>query len=110
MTEAYRIEEFFYGKFNWTIEKMNFYINFTCVWNIALITAATLETKGASTTWKQWEPEQRLQLRQVVLGHTAKPNEFNIIEVMITFSFKEIKKNEWNEWNAYIYVPIALLK
>lgn len=45
--------------------------------------AATLDKKEPATTWQslEWEPDQRLQLRQIMLGHTAKENEYNVIEV-----------------------------
>lgn len=82
MTEAFRVEEFFYGKcdkcnkreIRVDTKKLFFFMNIIYV-------AATLEKKGTSTTWTQWEPDQRLQLRQVLLAHTAKPDEFNVVEV-----------------------------
>lgn len=48
---------------------------------------ATLDKKGASVTWdSKSESEEsmnadRLHLRQILLGHTAKENEYNVIEV-----------------------------
>lgn len=47
------------------------------------IIATTLEKAGASSTWEplQWEPAQRLAIRQLMLGHTAKPGEYNVIQV-----------------------------
>lgn len=51
--------------------------------NILLITATTLDKAEASSTWQplDWEPAQRLAIRQLMLGHTAKPDEFNVVEV-----------------------------
>lgn len=45
--------------------------------------ATTLDSAGATSTWKplEWEPAQRLAIRQLMLGHTAKENEFNVVEV-----------------------------
>lgn len=48
---------------------------------------ATLDKKGASVTWdSKSESEEsmnadRLHLRQILLGHTAKENEYNVVEV-----------------------------
>lgn len=50
-------------------------------------TGATLDKKGASITWDS-KPENedvmntdRLHLRQILLGHTAKENEYNVVQV-----------------------------
>lgn len=45
--------------------------------------ATTLDKEGAKSIWTpaQWEPAQRLAIRQLMLGHTAKADEFNVIEV-----------------------------
>lgn len=51
-----------------------------------------------STTWTEWEPDQRLQLRQVLLAHTAKIGEFNVIEV------------EAPSTSGQLRMPIAILK
>lgn len=48
---------------------------------------ATLDKNGASTTWDtkvkgdDSSNADRLHLRQILLGHTAKENEYNVIEV-----------------------------
>lgn len=51
--------------------------------------AATLDKKGATVTCLK-EPEnvdlhryeeKRLHIRQILLGHTAKENEYNVVEV-----------------------------
>lgn len=53
--------------------------------------ATTLDKEQASSTWQplQWEPGQRLAIRQLMLGHTAKENEFNVIEVSVEISNKK---------------------
>lgn len=45
--------------------------------------ATTLDKEGAESVWTpvQWEPAQRLAIRQLMLGHTAKAGEYNVIEV-----------------------------
>lgn len=54
------------------------------------ISAATLDKKGASVTWGAKDTEdfgassERLHLRQILLGHSAKPDEYNVVEVSIT--------------------------
>lgn len=51
---------------------------------------ATLEKNGASVTWdSKSENEEtlnadRLHLRQILLGHTANANEYNVVEVSQT--------------------------
>lgn len=60
-------------------------------WNkMVFIIATTLEKAGASSTWEplQWEPAQRLAIRQLMLGHTAKADEYNVIEVSNKKQFK----------------------
>lgn len=51
-----------------------------------------------STTWTEWEPDQRLQLRQVLLAHTAKAGEFNVLEVDAPSTAGRMR------------IPIAILK
>lgn len=55
---------------------------------VVCITGATLDKNGASATWdtkaKGGEDSvnaDRLHLRQILLGHTAKENEYNVVEV-----------------------------
>lgn len=62
-------------------------------------TATTLDKAGASSTWQplQWEPAQRLAIRQLMLGHTAQPDEFNVIEVSAKSELN--KKNEFLKIN-----------
>lgn len=57
-----------------TIEKKT-----VCIFAIA----TTLDKEGAESVWTpvQWEPAQRLAIRQLMLGHTAKAGEYNVIEV-----------------------------
>lgn len=45
--------------------------------------ATTLDKSGATSTWQplEWEPAQRLAIRQLMLGHTAKADEYNVVEV-----------------------------
>lgn len=47
------------------------------------LSATTLDKAGATSIWQplQWEPAQRLAIRQLMLGQTAKENEFNVVEV-----------------------------
>lgn len=52
------------------------------------IAGATLDKNGASTTWdtktkgaEDTVNADRLHLRQILLGHTAKENEYNVVEV-----------------------------
>lgn len=58
-------------------------------------TAATLDKKGASITWGAKDTEDfgvssdRLHLRQILLGHSAKPDEYNVIEVSKTIAHKK---------------------
>ncbi|XP_055303302.1 nucleoplasmin-like protein [Sitodiplosis mosellana] len=65
---------------------------------------ATLDKKGASITWdSKAESEEslnadRLHLRQILLGHTAKENEYNVVEV------------ETLSANETVKIPIAVLK
>lgn len=52
-----------------------------------ILAATTLEKSGASVVWglKDREefssPPDRLHLRQILLGHTAKADEYNVVEV-----------------------------
>lgn len=56
-------------------------------WELYHKIGATLDKNGASVTWdsKAKSDEStntdRLHLRQILLGHTAKENEFNVVEV-----------------------------
>lgn len=45
--------------------------------------AATLDKAEATSVWQppEWEPNQRLAIRQLMLSHKAKANEFNVVEV-----------------------------
>lgn len=45
--------------------------------------ATKLDKSGATSTWQplEWEPAQRLAIRQLMLGHTAKADEYNVVEV-----------------------------
>lgn len=58
-----------------------------CVCIVISGTGATLDKNGASVTWdsKAEQEDQlnadRLHLRQILLGHTAKENEYNVVEV-----------------------------
>lgn len=51
---------------------------------------ATLDKKGASITWDSKAKSEdtlnadRLHLRQILLGHTAEEDEYNVIEVSQT--------------------------
>lgn len=51
--------------------------------------AATLDKNGASVTWDAKSNDEytinadRLIIRQVLLGHTAKENEYNVVEVCL---------------------------
>lgn len=56
--------------------------------------ATTLDKAEATSTWQplQWEPGQRLAIRQLMLGHTAKENEFNVIEVSDLIKLKRERK------------------
>lgn len=75
----------------------------TCMCNklllILFITAVTLDKNGASVTWDAKNsselsvPSDRLHLRQILLGHTAKVDEYNVIEVSKHFQFKNKKSN-----------------
>lgn len=51
--------------------------------------ATTLDKEGAQSIWTpaQWEPAQRLAIRQLMLGHTAKADEFNVIEVSTQMNY-----------------------
>lgn len=55
--------------------------------------ATTLDKKGASVTWGSKELQEtisspdRLHLRQILLGHTAKEGEYNVVEVQSNFSW-----------------------
>lgn len=52
-----------------------------------LVAGATLDKNGASATWdtkakgEDTVNADRLHLRQILLGHTAKENEYNVVEV-----------------------------
>lgn len=59
--------------------------------------AATLDIAEATSVWQppKWEPSQRLAVRQLMLSHEAKPNEFNVVQVSLTnnplqIAFKKI--------------------
>ncbi|XP_055304073.1 nucleoplasmin-like protein [Sitodiplosis mosellana] len=62
--------------------------------------ATTLDKEGDESVWTpvQWEPAQRLAIRQLMLGHTAKADEYNVIEV------------EAPSVNGSVKIPIAVLK
>lgn len=55
-----------------------------------MILGATLDKNGASATWdtkgkgEDTVNADRLHLRQILLGHTAKANEYNVVEVSQT--------------------------
>lgn len=71
------------GKRSLNIE-LNF---FFFLFSISHVSAVTLDKKGASVTWGAKDTEDfgatsdRLHLRQILLGHTAKPDEYNVVEV-----------------------------
>lgn len=53
-----------------------------------MVLGATLGEAGASVTWEQLgntkafpSPFYKLILRQILLGHTAKEDEYNVVEV-----------------------------
>lgn len=79
-TSAVKVEEYFFGKFS--KHKLSVSLRYkivTCLY----FTATTLDKAGATSTWQplEWEPAQRLAIRQLMLGHTAKEDEFNVVEV-----------------------------
>lgn len=60
--------------------------------------AATLDKAEATSVWQppEWEPNQRLAIRQLMLSHKAKANEFNVVEVSNNQIFiKSIKINHF---------------
>lgn len=56
---------------------------------MVLKTGATLDKKGAKITWESKPDNEdvmnsdRLHLRQILLGHTAKENEYNVVQVNV---------------------------
>ncbi|XP_031629412.1 nucleoplasmin-like protein [Contarinia nasturtii] len=60
--------------------------------------AITLDKAEAEYIWQPLEPAQRLAIRQVMLGHTAKKDEYNVVEVNAPTS------------NGSVKIPIAVLK
>lgn len=63
------------------------HIHDNCIYS--LIKGATLDKKGASVTWDSKSKSEesfnadRLHLRQILLGHTANEDEYNVVEVSI---------------------------
>lgn len=82
-TSAVKVEEYFFGKFLFYHFKLMLKHRLTFLFSLIYMIATTLDKSGATSTWQplEWEPAQRLAIRQLMLGHTAKPNEYNVIEV-----------------------------
>lgn len=80
---------------NRKIEKLLFHTTHTHTYTCDITTfllstilaGATLDKNGASATWdtkakgEETVNADRLHLRQILLGHTAKENEYNVVEV-----------------------------
>lgn len=81
-TSAVKVEEYFFGK-----SKRNFLHAFSKTFKLQnkllCPLAATLDKAEATSVWTppEWEPNQRLAIRQLMLSHKAKANEFNVVEV-----------------------------
>lgn len=93
-TNAVKADEYFFGE----LKHCEFH-----KWKWITIVnwiATTLDKAGASSTWQplQWDPVQRLAIRQLMLAHTAKENEFNVIEVSQNVKNERKMSTNLNNW------------